>query len=937
MKTTEFITEAKVSAKILKDPRLTKMLAIAMRHDETLPKGPLARLGPKPSESALVQLYSDLLDKTLSNTEFGDLSSDGKFDDWLTRLYINGMQDFEDINGEAGTILGAWKALSIRNILDPKHQDFNKFPSLEALQSVLRITKYQEALQKLKDAAIIEKHKRERAEAVLIDNERYFVVIPFNYGACYTFSNAEGVNAQFCTGSSSGLYWFERYSRDGPIICVFDKSNAQHVDGKWQIHAATNQIVNAHQQDRHNVSSNSERFGKLFPGLMYEIVASMQSHANEIQEASQKLMRGGFDVTTAISDLRRKFPQAFTPASGKEEPNSEADTTQNQPARQGGYRVTNPSNGRTITVPANTEAEARQEIQRRYAGRTDLDQLEYERVNGEDVNESPDYPPVGYQAGGWKKYSPKPAGKVTEGDVVPMKKKKTEYDKYKDAFSKQHNDEHRHGVGYIECDYCGDVNCDYDCDGSQADGELEEDTAYAGGMGQGGNAGESYRKFTPKVAGSVTDEAANPAQQAAIAINMKKHHKKPKSVEEAITGAHYHLYDGKNFIKTFFHVDSAKAARDKLTKKNPNGQYKIVKELCGVGPMPTKRRSEVKEQGVAEGLSDTQKKIEDTILKLEQRLKFAKTPEQWDNIKNRIERLQAGLNRSKQGVAEGSAKHKQSRLWQMISDYEQRAKATKNEIKKQHYMKMADELRGKLKTSDDQGVVESVWDRPSKSYIPRDRQVFGQTNHPREEHCDSCGVATGHAGPDEDSNVDDDGNVYCDDCYANKQDVKEEKVRLDPKCWKGYHKQGTKMKAGVRVNNCVPNKSVKEAINVATKKKTKESSIMKGIVREEPTAHHYVLYVDGKPIMKAERGAADLEAYVERLTQKHPGVKVELKYEPVNSPKSVEETSSTGMGGGSAGIGGGSMVGGPTTYEQEYDPFKSKGPQRIRAMTYENK
>ena len=31
----------------------------------------------------------------------------------------------------------------------------------------------------------------------------------------------------------------------------------------------------------------------------------------------------------------------------------------------------------------------------------------------------------------------------------------------------------------------------------------------------------------------------------------------------------------------------------------------------------------------------------------------------------------------------------------------------------------------------------------------------------------------------------------------------EEKQRLDPKCWKGYRKQGTKMKGGVRVNNCV--------------------------------------------------------------------------------------------------------------------------------------
>jgi len=32
----------------------------------------------------------------------------------------------------------------------------------------------------------------------------------------------------------------------------------------------------------------------------------------------------------------------------------------------------------------------------------------------------------------------------------------------------------------------------------------------------------------------------------------------------------------------------------------------------------------------------------------------------------------------------------------------------------------------------------------------------------------------------------------------------DEDQRLDPKCWKGYKKQGTKMKGGTRVNNCVP-------------------------------------------------------------------------------------------------------------------------------------
>jgi hypothetical protein len=38
-------------------------------------------------------------------------------------------------------------------------------------------------------------------------------------------------------------------------------------------------------------------------------------------------------------------------------------------------------------------------------------------------------------------------------------------------------------------------------------GEIEEDTAYAGGMGQGGNAGQSYRKFKPKPSGVIKRES----------------------------------------------------------------------------------------------------------------------------------------------------------------------------------------------------------------------------------------------------------------------------------------------------------------------------------------------------------------------------------------------------------------------------------------------
>ena len=42
-----------------------------------------------------------------------------------------------------------------------------------------------------------------------------------------------------------------------------------------------------------------------------------------------------------------------------------------------------------------------------------------------------------------------------------------------------------------------------------------------------------------------------------------------------------------------------------------------------------------------------------------------------------------------------------------------------------------------------------------------------------------------------------------DDLGLIKKKTNEEKQRLDPECWDGYHKEGTKMKNGVRVNNCV--------------------------------------------------------------------------------------------------------------------------------------
>ena len=51
-------------------------------------------------------------------------------------------------------------------------------------------------------------------------------------------------------------------------------------------------------------------------------------------------------------------------------------------------------------------------------------------------------------------------------------------------------------------------------------------------------------------------------------------------------------------------------------------------------------------------------------------------------------------------VDEDKPQRDTNRLWQMINDYERRAKLTTNDVRKQHFMKMAQQLRNKLPTND---------------------------------------------------------------------------------------------------------------------------------------------------------------------------------------------------------------------------------------------
>ena len=92
----------------------------------------------------------------------------------------------------------------------------------------------------------------------------------------------------------------------------------------------------------------------------------------------------------------------------------------------------------------------------------------------------------------------------------------------------------------------------------------------------------------------------------------------------------------------------------------------------------------------------------------------------------------------------------------------------------------------------------------------------------------------------------------------NEFAITEEKTRLDPKCWKGKKigSPKTKMKGGVRVNNCVPAESVAEEADAEHDNFTPADLKSLERIRDLPTLKARAKeLIKGKPVkrMKPEK------------------------------------------------------------------------------------
>ena len=130
-------------------------------------------------------------------------------------------------------------------------------------------------------------------------------------------------------------------------------------------------------------------------------------------------------------------------------------------------------------------------------------------------------------------------------------------------------------------------------------------------------------------------------------------------------------------------------------------------------------------------------------------------------------------------------------------------------FKKDELEEMYDEkaFNNIFKDRKDKGSME----KPKSKSLPKDTGMYNQPNKAERDKR-------------ENDNIDEESkglwaNIHAkrkrgekpakpgDKAYPKTLDIEEEKQRLDPKCWDGYKKQGTKMKGGKKVNNCVPKES----------------------------------------------------------------------------------------------------------------------------------
>ena len=324
------------------------------------------------------------------------------------------------------------------------------------------------------------------------------------------------------------------------------------------------------------------------------------------------------------------------------------------------------------------------------------------------------------------------------------------------------------------------------------------------------------------------DEAGSAAQQAAIAINMKKHHNKPKDVDEGKKPDNYHIVnkDGKPASLASY-ADQASAVKDR-DAKHPGAEVRQVGPRGKVKSVAEERTETKNEKGEVTSWrdeSDWRKVSKDKdgrgrVTNLSDKARRAtETLKKEKSVDEGWKSALGGAALAGAMSLGGGAAYAQSSGEDFLPDIVAHVtfKVNGNTVTKDinlgtSFKSPGDASAALEKFLKSKGIkfynfsLERVSDKEyNNNYLDKSPASAASGSGSMD---DRPYRATGSnddymAKESIDEAIE---NYLLDLADAGYGVMAEEKVRLDPKCWTGKKigNPKTKMKGGVRVNNCVP-------------------------------------------------------------------------------------------------------------------------------------
>lgn len=383
-----FLTEAalaKGSQRVMNDAKMVAALARRLRSDadfnpSSFPRGADVKFEKMPDQE-LAQWFLENLDRIEREGYEGTVySRDGANSEWITRKYVEGKHNWEDITGVMNMNLRDWYVLKNRGMLDANHTDIPKFNSVRDIGKYMNLH-YEDKLKDVRDAAKNAAINKMAKSACIVDNDDYKIYTVFNWAAARRL----GLGTQWCTANSSydGNYdsysknmLFQLYPKDAEEVVKTGKVVGVTVKGteKYQFDAGGSF------QDLADDPAHPAEIKEKFPYLYSDLVKGLSEKKTQIEDAVEQLqqdpvlmgskegkIRRAYKITDEIkklSSLKKYFTDEVRPKEQAEEVPSNAGAE--EPAQQPQLGNNQPPQGQQAMEKVDKDVAAMLESLRKY-------------------------------------------------------------------------------------------------------------------------------------------------------------------------------------------------------------------------------------------------------------------------------------------------------------------------------------------------------------------------------------------------------------------------------------------------------------------------------------------------------------------------------------------------------------------------------------------